>query len=165
MVPCMLVWNDSIILSSFGGHPILCNSWNRPFLLTRSNAFVRSIKAMYKGMFCSLHFSCSCLTEKIMSTVDLCDLNPHWDSGYMRSASFWSRFRTTLANTFPVMLRSEIPLKLLQSLRSPLFLYRVAIFASLMSWGTVPSSQQSISSSWRRWIKVLSLPALMIYRY
>ena len=43
-------------------------------LLTRSNALVRSMK---RGFPCSLHFSCSCLSEKIMSMVALFALNLH----------------------------------------------------------------------------------------
>ena len=30
------------------------------------------------SMFCSLHFSCICLSTKIMSTVPLLDLIQHW---------------------------------------------------------------------------------------
>ena len=54
-----------------GGHPILCRSVNRPDLLTRSNALVRCIKAMYRGRLCSRHFSCSCLGENI-SELETC---------------------------------------------------------------------------------------------
>ena len=39
------------------------------------------IKGIGQVMFCSLHFSCVCLSTKIMSTVPLLDLNPHWLSG------------------------------------------------------------------------------------
>ena len=56
----------------------------------------------------------------------------------------------TRANTLPTMLSREIPLQLLQSLLSPLFLYRVMILESLMSSGTGPSCQrwQRTSCSW-----------------
>ena len=40
-----------------------------PSLFTRSKASVRSVKDMYSGSLCSLHFSCSCLMERIMSMV------------------------------------------------------------------------------------------------
>ena len=46
----------------------------RPFLLTRSNTLVRSVKAIYKGCFCSRDFSCSCLSVQDTSMVDLCAL-------------------------------------------------------------------------------------------
>ena len=74
-VPCMSSWKDVIILWSLEGHPILCRSVNRPFLLIRSKALVRSIKAIHSGFLYSRHFSCSCLSEKIMSIVDLPALN------------------------------------------------------------------------------------------
>ena len=40
-------------------------------MLTRSKALVRSIKAIYRDFLSSRHFSCSCLSEKIMSSFDL----------------------------------------------------------------------------------------------
>ena len=38
---------DVIILRSLGGHPIVCRRVNRPFLMTRLKALVKSIKAIY----------------------------------------------------------------------------------------------------------------------
>ena len=32
-------------------------------------------------MFCSLYFTCICLSMKIKSAAPLLDLNPHWPSG------------------------------------------------------------------------------------
>ena len=55
--------------------------WKRPSLLTRSNAFVRSLKAIYRGICCSLHFSWSSRREKTMSIVGLPARKPHCDSG------------------------------------------------------------------------------------
>ncbi|XP_071499232.1 EGF-like repeat and discoidin I-like domain-containing protein 3 [Diadema antillarum] len=55
-----------------------------PLRLTRSKAFVRSVKAMYSGFCCSRHLSCSWRSEKIMSSVDRPALKPHCDSGYTR---------------------------------------------------------------------------------
>ena len=46
-------------LRSFGGQPIFRRIFNRPSLLTKSKALVRSLKATYRGMFCSLNYSCS----------------------------------------------------------------------------------------------------------
>lgn len=74
-VPCMSSWKDVIILRSLDGDPILCRRVNRPFLLIRSKALVGSIKAIYSGFLYSRHFSCSCLSEKIMSIVDFPALN------------------------------------------------------------------------------------------
>ena len=131
---------------SFGGHPIFGSSFNKPSRLTKSNALVKSMKAMHRGWCCSLHFSCNCLKEKTMSVVDLSARNPHCDSGYTLSAIFWSLIRTTRAKHFPTMDMREMPLWLLQSDLSPLFLYRVTITLSFMSWGTFPSFQHW----WRR---------------
>ena len=60
--PCftqLLIWKgsevepmkDVIILRSLGGgaHPIVCRRVNRPFLMTRLKALVKSIKAIYLG--------------------------------------------------------------------------------------------------------------------
>ena len=60
-------WKDDTILRSVGGHPIFFRIVNNLSLLTKSKALVRSMKAMYSGLCCSLHFSCSCLREKTMS--------------------------------------------------------------------------------------------------
>ena len=68
------------MLKRIGTHPIFNNIANSPSLVTRSKALVRSMKAIYKGTFCSLHFSCSCRTQQIMSVVKRSDLNPHCDS-------------------------------------------------------------------------------------
>ena len=64
-------WKDDIMLRSVGGHPIFFKILNHPSLLTKSKALVRSMKAMYSGLHCSLQFSCSCLRKKTMSIVDL----------------------------------------------------------------------------------------------
>ena len=45
IVLCMPSWNDVVIASSLGGYPIFRRSLKRPSQLTRSNAFVRSMKA------------------------------------------------------------------------------------------------------------------------
>ena len=96
-------------IQKLGGHPILWRRVKSPFLLTTSKAFVRSKKAMYNDRFCSRHFSCNCLSEKIMSVVDLPALKLHWTMGYTRSASVCNLSRATRANTFPTMLRRDIP--------------------------------------------------------
>ena len=56
-----------------------------------------------------VNFSCSCLSEKIMTILDLSALNLHCASGYMRSASNCNLLRTTRARTFPTRLRRDIP--------------------------------------------------------
>ena len=66
------------MLKRFGGHQIFNSIANSRSLLTRSKALVRSIKAIKKSRFCSLHFSCSCSTEKNIPVVQRLDINPHW---------------------------------------------------------------------------------------
>ena len=65
----------------FGGTAKARQNFHSPSRLTVLKVLVRSTKAAYRFMFCSLHFSCICLSTKIMSTVPLLDLNPHWLSG------------------------------------------------------------------------------------
>ena len=48
-VPFMLVWKDSIMLCNFCGQPIFSRIWKRLSLLTRSNAFLGSMKAIIQG--------------------------------------------------------------------------------------------------------------------
>lgn len=48
------------------GQPIFRRMLNSPSLLTRLKALVRSMKAMSRGLCCSLHFSCGCQREKII---------------------------------------------------------------------------------------------------
>ena len=69
------------MLRGVGGHPTFFRILNTLSLLTKSKALVRSMKAMYSGLGCSLHFSCSCLRERTMSIVDLTALKPHCDLG------------------------------------------------------------------------------------
>lgn len=42
---------------------------------------VKYMKAIKRGFCCSLHFSCSRLREKIMSTVERSARKVHWESG------------------------------------------------------------------------------------
>ena len=91
-----------IIVRNLGGQPKRCRASQRRDQFTVSNAFVRSTNTMYKARFCSKHFSCSCLTTKIMSEVHRPLRKPHWLSGKMLSAKlFMRRNRTILAKTLP----------------------------------------------------------------
>ena len=49
-VPFVSVWKDSTMLCRLGWQPMFGRTLKRPSLLTRSNALVRSMKAMYKGI-------------------------------------------------------------------------------------------------------------------
>ena len=60
-----------------GGQPNVAIIFQSSSRLTVSNVLVRSTKVMYRSIFCSWHFSCSCLAVKIMSIVPLSFLEPH----------------------------------------------------------------------------------------
>ena len=107
----------------FWGQPRHARVFHSLSWLTVSKAFVRSTKAAYRPMFCSLHFSCICLSTKIMSTVPLLDLNPHWLSGVFSCAIVgMSLFSKTRAKILPAMESRVMPQKFDQSDFSPLFL-------------------------------------------
>ena len=78
-------------------------------LFTASNALVRSINAKQRSRPCSLHFSCTCRAEKIMSVVPRPGLKPHCVSGIILSERGCSRFRRTFARIFPATESREIP--------------------------------------------------------
>ena len=73
--PRVSSWNDLMKLKSFGEQSIKCNMLNRSSLMTMLKAFVRSIKAMKRGLCWSQHLPCSCLRENIISTVERWDGN------------------------------------------------------------------------------------------
>ena len=62
-------------------------------LFSWSNAFVRSMKEIYNGIFCSMNFYFCWWPEQ----------NPHCDSGYTRSASCCSRTSIKSAKILPTM--------------------------------------------------------------
>ena len=95
---------------NFGGHPMRSRTVHRASLLTVSKVLVRSIKTENRGVFCSMHFSWSCLMAKIMSTVPLPGLKPHCTSGRFCSKTVTSLLRITLANIFPAIERREMTL-------------------------------------------------------
>ena len=69
------------------------------------------IKGIGQVMFCSLHFSCVCLSTKIMSTVPLLDLNPHWLSAVFLCAVVGMRpFSEKRAEILPAMDSRVMPL-------------------------------------------------------
>ena len=64
------IW-DCMMLANFAGIPILTRSLHMRGLLTVSKSLTRSMNTRCRSCCCSLHFSCSCLSTNIMSTVDL----------------------------------------------------------------------------------------------
>ena len=89
---------------------MLSTTVHRASLLTVSKALVRSMKTENRDMFCSMHFSWSCLMAKIMSTVLLPGLKPHRACGRFCSETVMSLLRITLANIFPVIEKREMPM-------------------------------------------------------
>ena len=78
-------------------------------LFTESNALVRSINDKQRSRPCSLHFSCTCRADKIMSVVPRPGLKPHCVSGIILYEICCSRFRITFARIFPATESREIP--------------------------------------------------------
>lgn len=73
-------WNALMIARSLGGQTNLCSTRYRPSWLTELNALVRSMNMASKGLSCSMHFSWSRRWVKMLSMVDCCLQNLHWDS-------------------------------------------------------------------------------------
>ena len=99
------------MIRNFWGQPRCARIFHCPSRLIVSKALVSSTKVAYKPMFCSLHFSCICLSTKIMSTVPLLDLNPHLLSGVFSCAIVgMSLFSKTRAKILPAMESRVMPL-------------------------------------------------------
>ena len=64
-----LVYRASFIVVNFSGHPHFLSSCHSPVLPIISNALLKSTNTTYSGWSCSLHFSCSCRRQYIISTV------------------------------------------------------------------------------------------------
>ena len=67
--PVMSPWNWRIRFTNLVGYPSLDRITQRASVLTVSKAFVRSMKTATRSIFCSMYFSCTWRTEKIMSVV------------------------------------------------------------------------------------------------
>ena len=75
------VCRASIIVVNFSGHPYFLSSCHSPVLPTVSNALLKSTNTMYSYRSCSMHFSCICWKENIISTVFRVHLKPYCVSG------------------------------------------------------------------------------------
>ena len=75
------VCSASIIVVNFSGQPYFLSSCHSPVLPTVSNALLKSTNTRYSGRSCSMHFSCSCRRQNIISTVLRLPLKPHCVSG------------------------------------------------------------------------------------
>ena len=105
------VCRASIIIVNFSGQPYFLSSCHSPVLPIVSNSLLKSTNTMCSGQSCSMHFSCGCRRQNIISTVLRLPLKPHCVSrttpGFM-----WvdSLLRKILAKILPAMERREIPL-------------------------------------------------------
>ena len=68
-VTFMPSWNERIIPTKCLGQPAFNRISHNPSLCTVSKALVRSMNNRYRSWECNLHFSCNCLSEKVMSVV------------------------------------------------------------------------------------------------
>ena len=75
--PIIPSWNSWRIFTNFRGHPIRSSTVHTAFLLMISSAFAKLMETEQSGMFCSMHFSCSCLMANVTSTVLRPGLKPH----------------------------------------------------------------------------------------
>ena len=105
------VCRASTIFVNFSGYPYFLSSCHGPVLSTVSNTLLKSTNTMYSGRSCSLHLSCSCRRQNIISTVLRLPLKPHCVSG-TTSGVMWvdSLFTRILAKILPAVERREIPL-------------------------------------------------------
>lgn len=106
-VPFMLTWKDLVMLRSFVGHLIFSRILKIPSLFTRSNAFVRSIKAMFRGTCCSFLFSWSWRIEKTISIVDRPALNHTGIHSIFVLQEPAVSFCNTLENSLPVIIEEK----------------------------------------------------------
>ena len=105
------VCSFSIIVVNFSGQPYFLSSCHSPVLATVSNDLLNSTNTMYNGRSCSMHFSCSCRRQNIISTVFRLPVKSHCVSG-TTSGVMWvdSLLRRILAKILPAMERKEISL-------------------------------------------------------
>ena len=98
------------MVRNFRGQQRSTRIFHSPSWLIVSKALVRSIKAACRPMFCSLYFSCTCLSMKIMSAVPVLDLNLYWLSGMFSCAIMgMSLFSKTQAKILPAMESRVMP--------------------------------------------------------
>ena len=108
-------------LSSLGaweGIPSSARAWITPSCWLGSKALLWSIKAIYRGFFCSAPDTFPAAASGKRSCQLLTFLP--WTRTHTLFASFCNLFNATRAKAFPVILRRDIPRCVLQSLRCPL---------------------------------------------
>ena len=114
-----------------------------PFLLTVSNAFVRSTKVMNIVLLSAL-----CLRAITMSVVPRLGLKPHWLSGRCSSAIVGTSLLAIILLRFCRRWREGLYRDSLGSQTFPFFLYWVIMTASRRSCRSFPCSQQQTKNSW-----------------
>ena len=110
ILPRWSLWSWITMLRNFPGQPRRSRICHRPFHLTVSKAFFRSINVAYIPLFCSWHFSWSWRRMNTMSVVLLLALKPHWLSGRCSLAmDGTSLLSSILARTLPVKNQRVVP--------------------------------------------------------
>ena len=110
-LPIVPVCRASVIAVNLSGHPYFLSSCHSPVLPTVSNALLESTNTMYSGRSCSMHFSCSCRRQNIISAVLRLPLKLHCISGTTYGVMWVDNLlRRILAKILPVMERREMPL-------------------------------------------------------
>ena len=103
----ILVCSASITVTN-SRQPYFLSSCHSLVLPTVLNALLKSTNTMYSGQSCSMHFSCSCRRQNIISTVLRLLLKPHFvsrtTSGVMCVDSL---LRRILAKISPAMKRMD----------------------------------------------------------
>lgn len=100
-------WRSWISLTNFFGQPCLSSTVHRAKV---SKAFARSMKTEYRTLFCSIHFSWTCLTANIMLTVLHPGRNLHCASGRLCSEMGMGQLKGMWAKVLPTTETSEKPL-------------------------------------------------------
>ena len=142
-VPFMCLWKDLMIPRSLDGHLILVRLLNKPSLLTS----IENLREVYEGceewlpLFPTFLLQLS-EGEHHINGWPVGRLGKHIAILGILSAKTWRLSSATQARSFLMTVRRGMPRLLLLSLLSPLLLFSVTMFASLMSCGTSPSLQQ-----------------------
>lgn len=121
-------------------NPPYCNILYSPILCMMSNAFMRSTKALRRGIPCFVCFKLSKCEDHVTSWLP----SPK-AAGRTCYVSFCKCFRIIWGKALPVILRQETPL--CRSSLLPLVLYSVTVMSSCMSWG--------VMAFWQHWVKSL----------
>ena len=108
------LWRERIRPTNLSGQPNFGEIFQKVDLLTVLKAFDKSMKHLYNGRFCSLHFSCNCQALKIISNsyldnADLLSLMLLPLNEQSSSRGYWSDFEAKhlFGIPFLILVRSK----------------------------------------------------------